>query len=123
MPTRSRDLGGSFTGEEDGHALVTIIVVAVAQPVGFGPSVMAHYKRGKSRAQSSPHTSGRTLEAFEKIPGFWWSRRWPRCHDIVFHSRPRRRFDRKVAGDITADRIDADAALWAIEKKPHKYYW
>ena len=101
---------------------MTIIVVAVARPIGFGPSVMAHYKRRKSRVESSPHTSARSWKAHEAI-GYRWTKHYPRWHDIVFHTRPRRRFDRKVEGDIVADRVDAEAALWAAEKKPHKYYW
>lgn len=70
---------------------------------------MAHYKRGKSRVQANTHVKSMSS--------------WPRWHDIVYHSRPRRRAEKKAADDLVADRQDAEAALWAVEKKPHKYYW
>jgi hypothetical protein len=47
---------------------------------------------------------------------------WPRWHDIIFHTRPRRR--RTKACEIMVMKgYDLDAILWPLEKKPHTYYW
>lgn len=48
---------------------------------------------------------------------------WPRWHDILFHNRPRRRDERRLARLIQFDRLDAEATVWPAEKKPHSYYW
>lgn len=101
---------------------MTVTTVAAAPPNGARIASMAHHKRGKSRAQSSPHTSRRSWEAHEAI-GYRWTKHYPRWHDILYHSRPRRRGDARQAANVVADRCDPDEALWPLERKPHLYYW
>ena len=74
---------------------------------------MAHYKRGKSRAQSSPHGSSRGH----------WLRHWPRWWDIHYHTRPHRTRTRRLERLILKGVIDADNAAWPLRRKPHIYYW
>lgn len=88
---------------------MTVTTVAVAPPHGAWIASMAHHKRGKSRLQA--HTHFKSMSS------------WPAWHDILHHSRPRRRCDKKIADDIRTDRVDADEAAWRPSKKPHQYYW
>lgn len=68
---------------------------------------MANFKRRRPRTLA--HTPARWLGT-------------PSRHNIVFHSRPRRRLDSKLARSIRSG-IDPDATLWPLSKRPHKYYW
>jgi len=110
---------------------------------------MAHYKRGKCRYQGKGRHSSETFYRKRhglrpiKIPHGWWKlpefadvrmkdfwpdefnimSNHPRAHDILFHTRPRRHDERRIARLIRSGRVDADATAWPLEKKPHKYYW
>lgn len=74
---------------------------------------MAHYKRHRPRSKAFGYRISR---------GYWLSH-WPRHHDITYHTRPRRRAEAAVAAAIVRKGVDPDAAIWPLEKKPHKYYW
>lgn len=87
---------------------MTVTTVAATPPSGVRIASMAHYKRGKFRVEGKTKVKSMST--------------WPRWHDILYHSRPRRRRDKKVADDIVTDRLDADEAAWPTAKKPHKYY-
>lgn len=71
---------------------------------------MANYKRKRPRTGPTHHG----------VTRMWQNPRW---HDIVFHSRPRRRRDREVTNAVQRGYLDADAATWAVEKRPQIYYW
>lgn len=75
---------------------------------------MAHYKRKRSRTAYTKRGKMNTT---------YWLNTWPRWWDVLFHNRPRRRKDHKVCRDIVRGDQDHADAIWAVEKKPHKYYW
>jgi hypothetical protein len=50
-------------------------------------------------------------------------RNWPRWHDVLHHTRPRRRRDRATANAIFHGKIDPENATWELSKKPHVWYW
>lgn len=81
---------------------------------------MAHYKRGRPRTVPPHHARGGGK--YDVHPERRWMRCWPRWHDIVFHTRPRRRRTREAVILVMQGR-DPDAILWPVEKKPHVYYW
>jgi hypothetical protein len=108
---------------------------------------MANYKRGKCRYQGKAARSGLTASTtFRKKvglkpakvphwrdrapevdywPGYWgsvWLGSWPRWHDIIFHSRPRRRAERRFEHAVLRG-ADADDLAWPLSKRPHEYYW
>jgi hypothetical protein len=70
---------------------------------------MAHFKRKRPRTSSGNHNRPHWLN-----DPAWW--------DIMMHRRPHRRKDKNVADKIKRG-LDPDEALWAIARKPHKYYW
>jgi hypothetical protein len=75
---------------------------------------MANFKRNKPRTRSyGSRGSSRTC----------WLNTWPAWHDILYHSRPRRRADTELAGRVRRGEIDPDDTVWAANHKPHKYYW
>ncbi len=83
---------------------------------------MAHYKRGYPRAASR----GQKLDKWKaKKLGdeFHWLYRWPRWWDVVHHRRPPRRRATAVKRAVFLGKIDPDAAIWPVNKKPHTYYW
>lgn len=85
---------------------------------------MAHYKRRRPRTSPSHNTRWNKWLA-KQLPGYdrWgWLRSWPRWHDVVYHTRPRRRRTRVAIVAVMQGR-DPDAILWPVEKKPHIYYW
>lgn len=78
---------------------------------------MAHYKRGKCRYQGK----GRSY-SWRNWPSYWCST-YPRWHDILFHTRPRRMAEAEIERAILAGKVDPDDTAWPLEHKPHKYYW
>lgn len=48
---------------------------------------------------------------------------YPRWHDIMFHTRPRRKAERHMEQQMLHGRLDPEAANWPLAHKPHKYYW
>lgn len=48
---------------------------------------------------------------------------WPRWHDVMHHTRPRRRRDRATASAVFHGKIDPENATWELSKKPHIFYW
>jgi hypothetical protein len=81
---------------------------------------MANYKRKRPRT-SHTHSALNRREA-EK-PDYRWLGNWPRWHDVIFHTRPRRRAESRTIQAVLSGQVDADAALWPHSKKPHVYYW
>ena len=73
---------------------------------------MANYKRGYPRTSAR---SGRNSRGY-------WLAHWPRWHDIVFHTRPRRREETRLLSKVMHDG-DPDMIAWPVSKKPHIYYW
>lgn len=72
---------------------------------------MAHYRRRYPRARARGDRSRHN-----------WS--WPRWHDLIFHTRPRRRAEHAELVRVLHDEVDADEALFPLgNHKPHKYYW
>jgi hypothetical protein len=48
---------------------------------------------------------------------------YPRWHDILYHSRPRRREERRYEYKAMHGSADLDDLAWPLSKKPHNYYW
>lgn len=49
---------------------------------------------------------------------------WPKWHDVLFHTRPKRHRERLLAHLVLRDLVDPEEALWEISwVRPHKYYW
>ncbi len=108
---------------------------------------MAHYKRGRcrrggrSRRNSTTFTRKRwgfrpiklprrwwaldipTRDLWPNTTGDWWGHQVPRSHDILYHTKPRRRNEAALARKVLLGRVDMEEALWPLEKKPHSYYW
>lgn len=76
---------------------------------------MAHYKRKHPRTSPTHGTRG--------YNSTYWLNAWPRWWDVFFHTRPRRRRDKSMMQAVKSGRIEADAAIWSVGKKPHVYYW
>jgi hypothetical protein len=71
---------------------------------------MANYKRKRPRTTSTKH-SITSMSA------------WPRRHDVVFHTRPKRRAERRAIDAIRRG-DDPDGVGWPLgNHKPHKYFW
>lgn len=47
----------------------------------------------------------------------------PRWHDVLHHTRPRRRRDRAMISAVFHGKIDPENAAWELSKKPHIWYW
>lgn len=109
---------------------------------------MAHYKRGKSRAQGScRYPSDTTLRKRfglkpVRLPEGWW--RYPKGtvqmswdHPFywniygkarrpwrkVFHVKPLRAATRRMERAALMERHDGDDVVWPDKKKPVNYYW
>ena len=86
---------------------------------------MAHFKRKKPRTRTSSKRydkwKARRLEKEGKY--YWWMGSWPAWWDIIFHRRPHRRRTREVLNAVSRGYIDADAAAYPVDKKPHSYFW
>ena len=79
-----------------------------------------NYRRSRPRTTST--RGGNSKYRYRRLPYYNWLGSWPRWHDIIFHTRPRRR--QTKACEIKAIKgYDLDAILWPLEKKPHIYYW
>ncbi len=74
---------------------------------------MANYKRGYPR----------TAACSGGDSGGYWLDHWPRHWDVVYHTRPRRRRERRLLKDVLCGRRDPDAIAWPVNHKPHVYYW
>lgn len=85
---------------------------------------MAHYKRHRSRTQVSRRGSNRRMNMMASRFGeHWWLGSWPRHHDIVFHNRPRRRENARLAHAVLRG-ADPDAIAWPLgNSRPHIHYW
>lgn len=85
---------------------------------------MANFRRNKPKirtfARSRNKWKFRKLE--EKGCWFYWMNSWPKWHDVIFHTRPRRRYDKACEG-LVLKGADADSMTWPEDKKPHKYFW
>jgi hypothetical protein len=88
---------------------------------------MAHYRRVRSRTK---HGCGRTKKflgtekPFMPFPDWdqWGWMTTPSSHNILFHSRPRRREEKHCEHQILRG-TDPEDILWPTSKRPHKYYW
>lgn len=85
---------------------------------------MAHHKR--KRARTSP-TRGYSRNAMKHRLGaryavYRWNGNYPRHHDKIFHTRPRRRLEKKIQKKVMKG-TDPENLAWPVEHKPHIYYW
>ena len=85
---------------------------------------MANYKRKRSRTSSR----GRSLDKWQAkardgYDSYGWLNNWPAWWDIVFHRRPHRRRAAQTTRRVLLGKVEADAAIWPVSKKPHNYYW
>ena len=85
---------------------------------------MAHHKRKRSRkantaGSSRSYLSHRLGLAPEDVR---WMENWPRWHDKIFHTTPRRHKESMACRSILKG-MDPDTILWPLDRKPHIYYW
>ena len=85
---------------------------------------MAHFKRKRPRAAVSGTYSARGLEyrlgVRPELP--FWLNNWPRWHDKLHHTRPRRHHTKRLEREVL-NGADADGLIWPDDHKPHEYYW
>lgn len=85
---------------------------------------MAHYKRKRPRTFGhKSYNKWKERELERQGIYYYWMGSWPRWWDIVFHRRPHRRKALQVTRRVFDGRVDADAAVWPLDRKPHQYYW
>lgn len=82
---------------------------------------MANFRRRRPRTTSSGNNTPRERKTPSWYRYAWWGT-WPRWHDLVFHTRPRRARTRALENRVLHG-ADPDALVWPLSKKPHKYYW
>lgn len=58
-----------------------------------------------------------------KANGYSFLNSWPRWHDILYHNRPRRTAEKRLARRVIKGDIDLEDVAWPLAKKPHQYYW
>ncbi len=86
---------------------------------------MAHYKRkrsrlaGRNKGYSSKGLERRLVPQIEELR---WLQNYPRSHDKLYHTRPRRRSERKQERELLKG-SDPDGLVWPLSRKPHEYYW
>lgn len=70
------------------------------------------------------HPRGRHGNKGRKISGpYSPMSSYPKWHDIVFHTRPKRRAGRALEKKVLQG-CDPDDMAWPLgNRKPHKYYW
>lgn len=90
---------------------------------------MAHYKRKKSRSQSSGYYSQNGLKNRLDDLGVAegdrkrWHKHYPRHWDKVYHTKPARIKTHRLEHEVCSGRRDADDTVWPDGRKPHIYYW
>jgi hypothetical protein len=82
---------------------------------------MANYKRKRSRIHMGIGSSNDLKRKFSLEDWRWWQG-IPSSHNILFHTRPRRREERRLERLVLRGE-DADNMTWPLYKKPHEYYW
>lgn len=96
------------------------------KPVRILPEHIPDWRDRKCSAEWDAmwHPRGRHGNRGKKIGGpysrmnshpAWWDR--------LFHTRPRRAAEKRVAKAIQDGKVDGDEALWPLDKKPTLYYW
>jgi len=85
---------------------------------------VAHFKRKKSRSQSSGYYSRNALK--HRLGNSYhdrlWLGNWPRHWDKVFHTKPARaKAARLETGVLRGE--DPDNIVWPDRRRPHIYYW
>lgn len=90
---------------------------------------MAHFKRKRSRRQSSGYYSKNALQRRLGFKGgnegrnlVRWLDNWPRNHDKINHTHPTRRKTRNLERRVIRGG-DYDDMVWPDGQKPHIYYW
>jgi hypothetical protein len=84
---------------------------------------MANYKRGYPRTSSRGYSYDKWKGKKRGDSGWFWLQHHSRWWDVCFHTRPSRRRARKVTHNVLLGKVDAEAANWPLNKKPHNYYW
>lgn len=47
----------------------------------------------------------------------------PASWNILYHVRPHRALEKRLARDVRVGRKDPENIAWLVSKKPHCYYW
>lgn len=90
---------------------------------------MAHYKRKRSRTQSSGHYSSNGLSKRLDAAGIpegsrrRWTKGYPRYWDKINHTSPTRAEVHLLTRQVLIGTRDADDTVWPDGRKPHIYYW
>lgn len=82
---------------------------------------MAHHKRKKARTRMSQGSQNYIKRALGKEDWRWYADS-PSAHNILYHSRPKRRDTRHLERMIVKGQ-DPDEIVWPHAKKPIIYYW
>ena len=80
-------------------------------------------KRSRTRVRGRRMNKWQAKEIGSGYDKYGWLGNWPAWWDIVFHRRPHRRRAFATTRAVMLGKIDADAAVWPVSKKPHNYYW
>lgn len=83
---------------------------------------MANFKRTRSRIHMGTGSTNDLQRRFKEEPNWRWWKSTPSSHNIVFHTRPRRRAERRME-KLVLKGVDPDNMNWPLDKKPHEYYW
>jgi hypothetical protein len=85
---------------------------------------MAHYKRKKPRISPSRGYSRNGLKhrLGDRHHKFAWIDNWPKYWDVLMHTKPSRRKQRKLEVAVMKGE-DPDNMTWPEGRKPHIYYW
>ena len=81
---------------------------------------MANFKRKRSRIHMGIGSSNDLKRKLASEDWRWWQGT-PSSHNILYHTRPRRREERRLERLVLRD-ADTDNMTWPLDRKPHEYY-
>jgi len=93
---------------------------------GFHPARITkeHWKLEGAEWDALWHPRGRHGNSGKKIGGpYCPMHSYPKRHDLMHHTRPRRRRTKIIEIAIAKGAKDPDNVCWPLAKKPHIYYW
>lgn len=82
---------------------------------------MANFKRKRARINQGAGSVNDIKRKFTNSDWRWWQNT-PSSHNIMFHTRPRRRQERELEMRVLKGE-DPENIAWPLDKKPHNYYW
>ena len=83
---------------------------------------MANFKRKRSRILMGIGSTNDLKRQFKDSADWRWWKSTPSSHNILFHTRPRRREERRLE-QLVLRGEDTENLNWPLDRKPHEYYW